>query len=107
MLKFLVLNLCLFAAIRGQDNWLAQVSSIITPAERAAYLSLAPEARPQFERSFWSGKSITPQEFFERLSYIDTAFGSGKPRSGLAVFSPSRFGTTASPRPFRSHPSCA
>jgi len=82
-MKLLLLNLCLLAAIRGEENWLTRVSSIITPAERAAYLSLAPEARPQFERSFWSGKSITQQEFFERLSYIDTAFGSGRPGSGL------------------------
>ena len=84
-MKLLLLNLCVFVSLRGQENWLARVSSIITPAERAAYLSLAPEARPQFERSFWSGKSITQQEFFERLSYIDTAFGSGKPGSGLNI----------------------
>ena len=83
-MKFLLLYLCLFVSMRGQDNWLARVSCIITPAERAAYLSLAPEARPQFERSFWSGKPITQQEFFERLSHIDTAFGSGKPGSGVA-----------------------
>src|SRR5262249_41405065 len=82
-MKLLAFYLCLFACLRGQNNWLALVSPIMSPAERKAYLSLQPEARAAFERNFWNSKSITQQQFFERLAYIDSAFGSGKTGSGL------------------------
>jgi GWxTD domain-containing protein len=85
MKVLIVLAFAVLAYPANRQDWLARVSSIITPAERAAYLSLAPDARPQFEKNFWNAKPITEQEFFERLAYIDNAFGSGKEGSGLNV----------------------
>lgn len=64
-------------------SWLDQVSPIITPAEKKLYLSLQPEARAKFEEQFWSQRSITAQEYFRRIQYIDTNFGSGRPGSGI------------------------
>lgn len=64
-------------------SWLDQVAPIITPAEKKIYLSLKPEARAQFEEDFWSQRTITAEEYFQRLQYIDANFGSGRPGSGI------------------------
>ncbi|HEY3940784.1 MAG TPA: GWxTD domain-containing protein [Bryobacteraceae bacterium] len=77
---FITTALWLQAAASG---WLASVDPIITPAERKIYLSLQPEARAQFEENFWAEKSITPEEYYRRLQYVDTTFGSGKLASGV------------------------
>jgi GWxTD domain-containing protein len=71
------------AALQGAPpSWLDQVAPVITPAEKKAYLSLQPEARREFEESFWSNKSITAEEYFKRLAYVDATFGSSRPGSG-------------------------
>jgi len=63
-------------------SWLDQVAPVITPAEKKTYLSLRPEARREFEENFWSNKSIPAEEYFKRLAYIDSTFGSDRPGSG-------------------------
>ena len=44
---------------------------------------MQPEPRAKFEENFWATKSIAPEEYFERLQYIDAKFGSTKRGSGL------------------------
>jgi GWxTD domain-containing protein len=68
--------------LHAASGWLASVDPVISPAERRAYLSLPPEARTQFEGNFWAEKSITAEEYYRRLQYIDVTFGSGKLTSG-------------------------
>ena len=63
-------------------DWLDRVAPVITPAEKKTYLSLQPKAREEFEENFWSNKSITPEEYFQRLQYVDVTFGSGRSGSG-------------------------
>jgi GWxTD domain-containing protein len=63
-------------------DWLTLVAPIITPAEKKLFLSLKPEARAKFEEQFWLDKSITAEEYFRRVEYIDANFGSGRPGSG-------------------------
>jgi GWxTD domain-containing protein len=86
MVSFLLLPILLVTAVAAQNaptaNWLAQVSPIITPAERKEYLSLPLADRARFEDNFWTGRPITAGEYFSRLSYIDTTFGSGRLGSG-------------------------
>jgi GWxTD domain-containing protein len=62
--------------------WLDRVAPVITPAEKKLYLSLGAEERRGFEDHFWSNKAITPEEYYRRLQYVDTTFGSGKTGSG-------------------------
>lgn len=63
-------------------GWLDRVAPVISPAEKKAYLSLPVEERQEFEEKFWSKKSIGAEEYFRRLQYIDSTFGSGKAGSG-------------------------
>lgn len=62
--------------------WLDRVAPVITPVEKKLYLSLSSEERRGFEDQFWSNKAITPEEFFRRVQYVDSTFGSGKTGSG-------------------------
>ena len=78
---------CLFLAVvalvsAAQPGWLERVDPLITPSEKKAYLALKPEARGEFEQGFWAGKAISGAEYFRRIEYIDSAFGSGKTGSG-------------------------
>jgi GWxTD domain-containing protein len=75
----------LFASISSlaADAWLERVAPIIDAPERERYLSLATEdERINFREVFWDGKSITSDEYFARLTYIDDKFGSSRPGSG-------------------------
>ena len=62
--------------------WLATVAPIITPAEKKTWLSLPPEHRAEFEENFFSTRSIDREEYYRRLEYIDSKFGSSKRASG-------------------------
>ncbi len=66
----------------GEPTWLDQVAPVISPAERKAYIALSADARRNYEEKFWSNKSITGEEYFRRLQYVDSTFGSGKTGSG-------------------------
>lgn len=63
-------------------TWLDAVSPLMTSAERRTYLTLKPEAREHFEENFWAEKSITAEEYFSRLQYVDSNYGSTKTGSG-------------------------
>ena len=63
-------------------NWIDLVAPIITPAEKKTYLALPPEAREKFQEEFWQNKSIARDEYYRRLQYIDSMYGSSKPASG-------------------------
>ena len=54
----------------------------MTPAEKRLYLSLAPEAQQRFQENFWEGKSISAEDYYRRLQYVDSQFGSTKIASG-------------------------
>jgi GWxTD domain-containing protein len=62
--------------------WFDQVGPVMTAPEKKLYLSLNPEARAKFEEDFWTGKAITGEEYFKRIEYADSAFGSSKAGSG-------------------------
>jgi GWxTD domain-containing protein len=64
------------------SNWLDLVTPVITPSEKKAYLALKPEAREKFQEEFWKNKLIAPEEYYRRLQYIDSTYGSSKPASG-------------------------
>ena len=66
----------------AESDWLKLVAPIMTRDEKAQYLALPPAAKAQFEQNFWATKSITQEEYLERLRYIDINFGSGKAGSG-------------------------
>ncbi|HWF48869.1 MAG TPA: GWxTD domain-containing protein [Bryobacteraceae bacterium] len=83
MKQLLFLILSASALNAAAPSWIDLVSPIITPAERKIYLSLQPEARAKFEENFWASRSITREEYFQRLQYIDAKFGSTKRGSGL------------------------
>jgi GWxTD domain-containing protein len=71
------------AGLPARDsNWLAAVSPVMTAAERRTYVSLAPEAQQRFQENFWTEKAITPEEYYRRLQYVDSTFGSTKIASG-------------------------
>lgn len=80
-LLFLILSTAALNA--AAPSWIDLVAPIITPAEKKIYLSLQPEARPDFEENFWASKSTSREEYFQRLQYIDAKFGSTKRGSGL------------------------
>jgi GWxTD domain-containing protein len=98
------------AALQGAaPTWLDQVAPIISPAERKAYVGLSGDARRDYEEKFWSNKSITGEEYFRRLQYVDSTFGSGKTGSGantdegrvyLAVGAPTKITRLPSSRIF-------
>jgi GWxTD domain-containing protein len=82
-LKTLLLFVSLGAALQAATpGWLDRVAPVITSAEKKAYLSLQGEDRAKFEENFFSNKSVTAEEYFRRLDYIDSTFGSGKVGSG-------------------------
>jgi GWxTD domain-containing protein len=80
--KFLLALLVAAAAQAAAPTWLDQVAPLITPAQKKLYLTLNPDARERFEEEFWADKSITAQEYFQRLTYIDANYGSSKTASG-------------------------
>jgi GWxTD domain-containing protein len=82
-MKHLLFFVVSAALLQGAvPQWLEQVAPVITPAEKKTYLDLKPEARRDFEENFWSNKSITAEEYFTRLAYIDSTFGSNRTGSG-------------------------
>jgi GWxTD domain-containing protein len=83
MCKLLVFVISVSTLSAAARTWLDLVAPVITPQERKLYLSLSPQAREQFEEHFWADKQITGEEYFRRLQYIDSHFGSGKFGSGL------------------------
>lgn len=68
--------------LAATSNWVQLVDPLLTSAEKKAYLSLSAAEREQFEKNFWNNKTISSEEYFERVQYIDATFGSGKPGSG-------------------------
>jgi len=64
------------------DPWLARVAPIMNAAEKKAYLSLRNDDKDSFRRQFWLDKTITELVYIERLEYVDSTFGSGRPGSG-------------------------
>ncbi len=81
--KFFLLTLAAVALnAAAAPSWLDLVAPIITPAQKKLYLSLRPEARERFEEDFWAQKSITAEEYYRRVQYIDSNFGSGRTGSG-------------------------
>jgi GWxTD domain-containing protein len=79
-----LLSVVLYAGLlpAATPNWVDVVAPIATPAEKKAYLALQPEARQKFQEEFWKNKSIAPEEYYRRLQYIDSMYGSSKPASG-------------------------
>lgn len=83
MRKLLPVVLCAAAAWPASTpTWIELVAPIITPSEKKAYLALMPEAREKFEAEFWKSKSIAPEEYYRRVQFIDSTYGSSKPASG-------------------------
>jgi GWxTD domain-containing protein len=68
--------------LHAAEPWLTNVAPIVTPAEKKTYLSLASKERAEFEENFWSTRSIEREEYYRRLAYIDSKFGSSKRGSG-------------------------
>ena len=66
----------------AEPAWLVTLAPIITPAEKKLYLSLPPEDRTPFEEKFWGTRSIGREEYYRRIEYIDSKFGSSKRGSG-------------------------
>ncbi len=64
------------------STWLAAVTPLMTAAEKRTYLSLAPEAQQLFQQNFWAAKAVTPEEYYRRLNYVDSNYGSDKTASG-------------------------
>lgn len=65
-----------------EATWLDSVSPVMTAAEKRTYLSLGTEARQRFQDNFWAEKSITAEEYYRRLEYVDSTYGSTKTASG-------------------------
>jgi GWxTD domain-containing protein len=71
------------SSLSARDSkWLDAVSPVMTSAEKKIYLSLQPEAQQSFQDNFWAGKSITAEEYYRRLEYVDSNYGSTKMASG-------------------------
>ena len=80
MIRLLLLTA---ATLCAQDStWLASVSPVITPARKKTYLSLSPEQQQVFQENFWAAKAVTPAEYYRRLQYVDSNYGSTKTASG-------------------------
>ena len=84
MYRTAALILATVAVLQSADQpaWLATVAPIITPAEKKAWLSLQPKERAEFEENFWSTRSLDREEYYRRLAFIDSKFGSSKRGSG-------------------------
>ena len=80
--KWLLLLTPVLSIDAQTSKWIDAVSPLMSGAEKRAYLSLAPEARAQFEEQFWAEKSITAEEYYRRLQYVDSTYGSTKTGSG-------------------------
>lgn len=63
-------------------TWFDLVSPILTAPEKKAYFKLSPSDREAFEENFFKNKSISADEYFRRVQYVDAMFGSSKPASG-------------------------
>lgn len=109
MLRTIFAALALVLPADSADLWLRQVSPVITRAERETYATLPEGRKNEFQNAFWAGRSIQPQEYFKRLAYADSAYGSGALLSGtntdrgrvhLALGTPSRVTRLASSRVF-------
>ena len=70
------------------QEWLSEVSYIITPAERKAFLRLQTnEEREQFIETFWARRNPDPgsgvntfkEEYYRRIAYANEHFSSGIP----------------------------
>ncbi len=82
-LKFALLLATSAVILSAQSTtWLDLVSPILTSAEKKAYLVLSAEDRAKYEENFWTGKAISGEEYFKRIQFVDSAFGSTKPASG-------------------------
>lgn len=81
-MKKLLLLILQTATLFAANPWLDRVEPLITSAQKKIYLSLKPEDRHAFEDAFFAGKGITAADYFARVDYVDTKFGSGKPGSG-------------------------
>jgi GWxTD domain-containing protein len=68
--------------LSAEPGWLDKVAPVMSAAEKKAYLGLNQEERQEFEEKFWANKSISAEEYFRRVQYIDATFGSGKAGSG-------------------------
>ncbi len=109
-MKKLLYGIVLAATLpAAQPGWLEMVDPLITPAEKKVYRSLDAPARAKFEQEFWADKAITSEEYFKRLQYVDSKFGSTKPGSGantdpgrvyLAIGPPDRITRVPSSRIF-------
>ena len=110
IVRSLLIAIIAASALQAADStWLQSVSPIMTAQERKTYLSLKPAERAHFEEEFWKDKPITAEEYFQRLQYIDSNFGSGKLGSGantdqgrvyLAIGPPTKVGRLPSSRIF-------
>lgn len=63
-------------------SWLEMVGPIMSTGEKKVYRSLPPEARERFQEEFWAERSITAEEYYRRIQYVDANFGSSKMGSG-------------------------
>ncbi len=62
----------------AEPSWLDLVAPVITPMEKKTWIALSQAERVQFEQSFWANKSISGQEYFQRLAYADATWGGPK-----------------------------
>lgn len=78
----LLLAMASRAALGGTPHWVEQVEPLLSPAEKKAYLSLSAAEQDRFEKEFWNDKLVSAEEYFARVQYVDTTFGSNRPGSG-------------------------
>lgn len=73
----------LIASQELSNEWIKDVAPLLLAGEESAYRNLSQdEEREQFQREFWASRSVTREEYYRRLAYIDHEFGSGKQGSG-------------------------
>jgi GWxTD domain-containing protein len=98
----LTASVCAFAA---ESTWLDKVAPLISPAEKKTYLGASQQERAKFEENFWTTKSISGPDYFARLNYVDTMFGSGKTGSGANTDQGRVYLTIGPPNKVSRHPS--
>ncbi|HEX4134098.1 MAG TPA: GWxTD domain-containing protein [Bryobacteraceae bacterium] len=91
--------------LAAEATWLEKVAPVISPAEKKTYLTASRDERIKFEENFWTNKSITGPEYFQRLSYVDTKFGSGRTGSGANTDQGRVYLTIGPPNKVSQHPS--
>ena len=80
----LALSAAAATAVQTEDaQWFKSVSPLMTNAEQSAYRKLSASERTRFQVSFWATKTISKDEYFERLNFIDANFGSSQQGSGI------------------------